>query len=105
MRSASSEPPLYVVCECPVGCGMMGVLALKIVSSGKLVFFAPCCGLAWREPPLHGRVDETNAMETVEPGPLVLPSLDDLRKANLVVIRTEPLADWHLDMPATLAWA
>jgi hypothetical protein len=65
------------------------------------VYFAPCCGIAWREPPLHGRLDEINSLQQVDPGPVTLPTREELSDAGVdrLVVRTEPLDDWVEDIP------
>lgn len=40
-----------VVGDCPVGCGMDGVVAL-VAREEALFFYSPCCGVAWPRPPL-----------------------------------------------------
>jgi len=92
--SGTSEPVLYVVAECPVDSG--GVVALKAALTGKIIFAAPCCGIAWREPPLSGLLDEVTAIVDVEPGPMIPATLAELTKAGLEkkILRTEPVEDF-----------
>jgi hypothetical protein len=92
---------LYVVAECPACPGVGGVVVLKSEVSGALVFFAPCCGTAWPEPPFDGRLDEIHSIEEIAPGRVEVATPADLRANNLelLVIRTEPLQRWEVDLP------
>jgi hypothetical protein len=100
---SDSENTLYVIAECPASPGFGCVVVLKSHSTGKLLFFAPCCGIAWDEPPFGGRLDEIRSLEEVEPGSVTLPTSFDLRAAglDLFIIRTEPLHRWDADIPVT----
>jgi hypothetical protein len=91
---------LLIVGECPVLCGMVGVVVLRSIATGRLVFFAPCCGLAWHLPP-RDRVDEIHSLDDIEPGSLALPTREELAALApaLVVIREEPVDDWIEFLP------
>jgi hypothetical protein len=97
----SSEDVLFVIAECPASPGFGCVLVVKALSTGKLIYFAPCCGIAWKEPPFEGRLDEIHSLEDVEPSGVTLPTWVDLRAADIemLVIRTEPLQRWGDDIP------
>ena len=92
---------LLVVGECPVAPGFGGVVVLTNVATGKVFFFAPCCGVAWRTVPPSHRIDEINSIDDIAPGAVALVSRADLAvlAPGLVVVREEPLADWILDIP------
>jgi hypothetical protein len=101
MMDAIEDRHLFVIAECPASPGFGCVVALKAVSTGRLVYCAPCCGIAWRKPPLSGRLDEISSPEQLELGPLAIPTLEDLRTAGVdqLIIRQEPLDRWVRDLP------
>jgi len=90
---------LLVVADCPASPGVGCVVALKSVPSGKLVYFAPCCGLAWLRPPLTGRLDEINSLADLGVITVTLPTEAELRSSAIDIVRTEPLEAWQADIP------
>jgi len=92
---------LYIVAECPASPGFGGVVALLSLTSDRLVFFAPCCGLAWHSAPIDGRLDSINTLESLEPRGVRLPSVANLatNAPSLTVLREEPLHSWIADIP------
>jgi predicted RNA-binding Zn-ribbon protein involved in translation (DUF1610 family) len=77
MASNDLEQKIYSVGECPV-CGDSGtVIALKGVHSGTMVYLCPLCGVAWRKPPLDGRIDEIASLRDLERGGVVLPTEEE----------------------------
>ena len=99
----SKAESLLVVGECPVARDG-GVVALRSVATGAIVFFAPCCGVAWPTLPPEDRIDEINPLDQIAPGGVALVSRAQLAALapGLVVVREEPLADWILDIPGLL---
>jgi len=100
VSSISRPHLLLVVGECPVARDF-GVVVLKSVATGKIFFFAPCCGVAWPTLPPEDRIDEINPIDDIAPGAVALVSRADLAALapGLVVLREELLADWILDIP------
>jgi hypothetical protein len=63
MPTLEKPKPLLVVAECPVAPGFGGFVVLTSIATGAVVFFAPCCGVAWPTlPPAH-RVDEIHSLD------------------------------------------
>jgi hypothetical protein len=92
---------LYVVAECPASPGFGGVFVLRSATTGRLVFFAPCCGIAWREAPLDGRLDVIDSLSDLAPGGVLLPSLPEIHIAapSLTIVREELADNWIGDIP------
>jgi hypothetical protein len=44
-----------------------------VIGLQRLVFYCPLCGVAWERPP-DGRIDEVNALETLAPDGVLLPT-------------------------------
>ncbi len=93
-------PLIYTVCNCP--CDGGPVVALKASDTGKPVYFAPCCGIAWPEAPLHGRLDVLLSFEDIAPAGVLVATLADLRAGGMQghVTGTEPLERWRDDIPS-----
>lgn len=96
---------LYVVAECPASPGFGGVVALLSTATGRLVFFAPCCGIAWRDAPVDGRLDVVTALPDLEPDGVRLPSRAEVGAAapTLEILRDEPADTWLADIPGVEA--
>lgn len=92
---------LYFVAECPASPGFGGVIALLSTTGSRLVFFAPCCGIAWRQAPVDGRLDEIASLADLEPSGVRLPSLPEIRAEApaIAILRDEPLDRWTADIP------
>lgn len=101
MPTSSKRESLLIVGECPVAPGFGGVVALRSVATGAIVFFAPCCGVAWPALPPQDRIDEINRLDDIAQGPVALVSRADLAglAPGLAILREEPLDDWILDIP------
>lgn len=92
---------LYFVAECPASPGFGGVVVLRSTASGQFIFFAPCCGIAWREVPVEGRLDVITSLADLEPAGVRLPSLAEVRAEApaLKIIRDESSDNWSADIP------
>jgi hypothetical protein len=99
VTSPESSEVLHVVAECPVCPGAGCVVALKSAESGKLVYFAPCCGIAWWQPPLSGRIDEIKSLADLGVRVVTLPSAADIRTSGSEILRAEPFDRWAADIP------
>jgi len=101
MSTRPESETLLVVAECPVAPGFGGVVALTSVATGALVFFAPCCGVAWTTLPRADRIDEINSIDDIAPGGVSVLNRAELAALapGLAVVREESLADWILDIP------
>lgn len=95
---------LYFVAECPASPGFGGVVVLHSITMPRLVFFAPCCGIAWREVPSDRRLDAITPLTALEPNGVRLPSLREIQHAapTLAIIRDEPASTWLADIPGLL---
>lgn len=85
------ERRVYFVAECPASPGFGGVVVLRSTTDGPLLFFAPCCGLAWNEVPTR-RLDTIASLAEIAPGNVRLPSLPEIRSPapELRILRDEP---------------
>src|SRR5262249_7485506 len=97
----NAEPVLYVVSDCPVCPGFGSVVILMNPETRRLVYYSPCCGIAFRDVPVMGAIEYELSLSQVDPGPVVLPSLDDIRKGRQqhLVVRTEAVSQWLDDIP------
>ena len=95
---ACRMPSLLCIARCPVGCGMSDVVALKS-ASGRLVFFAPCCGLAWPED-AEIDLDTMQGLDAAE-APFVAANEEEVLAAprNRRVLGSARIEDWRLDIP------
>ncbi|CAN5919348.1 hypothetical protein BH11MYX4_BH11MYX4_28190 [soil metagenome] len=101
MPTNTEAESLLIVGECPVAPGFGGIVVLTSVATGKVFFFAPCCGVAWNTLPRSDRIDEINTLDDIAPGAIALVTRANLATyaPGLAVVREEPLADWILDIP------
>jgi hypothetical protein len=93
-RSRLPEARLFVVAECPVCPGAGCVVALKSIETGRLVYFAPCCGIAWQHAPLDGRLDKIESLADLGVATVSIPTSDEVTSAGLRVLRDESLDIW-----------
>ncbi len=100
----ATDDRLYFVAECPASPGFGGVVVLRSMSNARFVFFAPCCGIAWREPPLRGRLDQIHSLAELEPSGVRLPSPLEIRNEapTLAILRDEPADPWTAYVPGLL---
>ncbi len=96
---APSDLRMCVVAECPVCPGAGCVVALNVVGDAKLVYFAPCCGIAWWEAPLHGRIDQITSLADLGVATVALPTKGEVEAEGLRVLRQEPLDAWADTIP------
>jgi hypothetical protein len=94
-------PSVFVVSDCPASPGFGYVIILKSLPVGSLFFFAPCCGLGWKERPSSCRLDETNSLDEVAPGGVALPTRIEIKAGgyNKFVTREIPYEEWADDIP------
>jgi len=91
--NGSDKQWLYSACDCPVCFDSGAVLLLRASSSGRMIFFCPLCGVAWREPPLDRRIDEILSLEDLAPNGVTLPTASEALTTGLD-LTTVPLKVW-----------
>lgn len=84
---------LYSVSDCPVCADSGAVLLLKAYGSGQTVFVCPLCGVAWREPPLDGRIDEIATLESLAPDGVTVPTSAEALSTGLTLTEV-PFDRW-----------
>jgi hypothetical protein len=70
------------------------VLLLKAQGSGRLFFFCPLCGVAWREPPLFQQLDTILSLTSFAPAGVSLPTVEEALSTGFSLAEV-PLDEWY----------
>lgn len=70
---------------CPVDGDSLA--CLKSRATGKIVFFCPICGLAFKEPPVAWELNDNCRLDEFAPTGVVLPSRGELETAGATDLR------------------
>ncbi len=85
-------PVLYSAGECPVCSSAGDALFVKDAASGRLFFFCPHCGCAWRDPPRPHEVETIEPPERFAPHGMSIPT-----RAEIVAQGREHLIARHVN--------
>jgi hypothetical protein len=78
-----NELCLFSAGECPICAASGAILFVKSVSSGRIFFLCPVCGVAWHDCPGPFTVNSVQAPTDIAPYGIELPNKNDLEQAQL----------------------
>jgi hypothetical protein len=89
---------LFGTMECPVCADSGSLICLKRKQAGAFVFYCPLCGIAFREVPPPGTVDEILSLQQIAPDGVELPSRQEVEASGLEL---EEVSDHWLEWLTT----
>ena len=95
------ERKLYSAGNCPICADSGALLCLKEIESGRLLFFCPTCGVAWRGPD-YWPIGEILRVEDLAPKGVTLPTSSEALNSRFAVVEV-PFDEWFRSLRLTLA--